>query len=423
MSCLLFWCCRGRQSDSDTEDNTNQQLRKDGDKIKRKKMWRERMWKRQQKKEQTVDRERAEELQAAQQPAAGEKGSDVPHLPAGLGSGILENISAETPEKMRTPLHDDFQSTEVVPVTSRDLTDYLQDQIEAEAKAEAIKLLDEEEAHNNQPLGDKMLEMMVMNGEAQVIKDLVLTDLQDLQNDNLKDMNSADTEAEAIKQQMQIHGDEPGTPNDQPLGNVEKKSDAEPDWMLDYEPIKSWADFIEENEETIEDIAEIEAWKNDLPVNHQEDENTERETSGMSERITYEGHQEERKSEADEEENVIRISEHRGIRVGAVGSGNSAARKWHVLACATKRPVVPIGYWYSPVAPASQKQRVPLKTGTFQQLLSDTSHLLRPMTAGIGSPSPFLHSLWGSGGEACSAAELNGLCVFCPPQSYSPQLP
>ncbi|KAL7828072.1 hypothetical protein AOLI_G00312240 [Acnodon oligacanthus] len=281
-------------------------------------MWRERIWKRQQKKEHTVDRERAEELQAAQQPAAGEKGSDVPHLPAGLGSGILENISAETPEKMRTPLHEDFQSTEVVPETSRDLTDYLQNQIEAEAKAEAIKLLDEEEAHNNQPLGDKMLEMMVMNGEAQVIKDLVLTDLQDLQNDNLKDMNSADTEAEAIKQQMQIHGDEPGTPNDQPLGNVEKKSDAEPDWMLDYEPIKSWADFIEENEETIDDIAEIEAWKNDLPVNHQEDENTERETSGMSERITYEGHQEERKSEADEEENVIRISEHRGIRVGAV---------------------------------------------------------------------------------------------------------
>ncbi|KAL7828073.1 hypothetical protein AOLI_G00312250 [Acnodon oligacanthus] len=283
MSCLLFWCCRGRQSDSDTEDNTNQQLRKDGDKIKRKKTWRERMWKRQQKKEQTVDRERAEELQAAQQPAAGEKGSDVPHLPAGLGSGSLENISAGTPEKMRTPLHEDFQSTEVVPETSRDLTDYLQDQIEAEAKAEAIKLLDEEEAHNNQPLGDKMLEMMAMNGEAQVIKDLVLSDLQDLQNDNLKDMNSADTEAEAIKQQMQIHGDEPGTPNDQPLGNVEKKSDAEPDWMLDYEPIKSWADFIEENEETIDNIAEIEAWKNDLPVNHQEEENTKRETKDVAE--------------------------------------------------------------------------------------------------------------------------------------------
>ncbi|KAL7828065.1 hypothetical protein AOLI_G00312170 [Acnodon oligacanthus] len=256
MSCLLFWCCRGRQSDSDTENNTNQQLRKDGDKIKRKKMWRERMWKRQQKKEQTVDRERAEELQAAQQPAAGEKGSDVPHLPAGLGSGSLENISAGTPEKMKTPLHEDFQSSEDIPETSRDPTENVQDQIEAEAEAEAPKLLDVEEAHNNQPLGDKMIEMMATKGEAQLTNDLVLTDLQDLQTKNLRDMNSADTEVEAIKQQKQIDGDEPVTPNDQPLGNVEKKSDAEPDWMLHYEPIKSWADFMEETEETIDDIAD-----------------------------------------------------------------------------------------------------------------------------------------------------------------------
>ncbi|KAL7855943.1 hypothetical protein AOLI_G00195470 [Acnodon oligacanthus] len=310
MSCLLFWCCRGRRTNSDLEDNANEQPSRHGDKIKRKKTWRERTRKGQQKKEKTVDMEKAEELQAAQQPAAGEKGSDVSRLPAGLGSGSLENVSAGTSEKMRTPLHEDFQSTEDSPETSRDLTEHLQDQIEAEAEAEAIKPLDEEEADNNQPLGAEMLEMMATKGEAQVIKDLVLTDHQDPQTENLRDMNSADTEAEAIKQ---IDGDEPGTPNDQPL---EKKSDAEPDWMSEYEPIKSWADFMEEAEETIDDI---EAWKNDLPViEAKTDEgNTKRDTCGTSQETTYKGHQEEKKSEA-VEQNITRMSGDRGIRVGAV---------------------------------------------------------------------------------------------------------
>ncbi|KAL7838654.1 hypothetical protein AOLI_G00270580 [Acnodon oligacanthus] len=135
-------------------------------------------------------------------------------------------------EKVRTALREEFQSTEDSPETSRDLTENLQDQIEAEAEAEAIKLLDEEEADNNQPLGDEMLEMMAIKGEAQVIKDVVLTDLQDLRTENLRDINFADTEAEAIKPQIEIDGDDPGTPNDQPL-------DAETDWMIDYEPIKS----------------------------------------------------------------------------------------------------------------------------------------------------------------------------------------
>ncbi|KAL7838602.1 hypothetical protein AOLI_G00270060 [Acnodon oligacanthus] len=135
-------------------------------------------------------------------------------------------------EKVRTALREEFQSTEDSPETSRDLTENLQDQIEAEAEAEAVKLLDEEEADNNHPLGDEMLEMMAMKGEAQVIKDLVLTDLQDLPTENLRDINFADTEDEAIKPQMQIDGDDPGTPNDQPL-------DAETDWLIDYEPIKN----------------------------------------------------------------------------------------------------------------------------------------------------------------------------------------
>ncbi|KAL6461039.1 hypothetical protein MHYP_G00310050, partial [Metynnis hypsauchen] len=435
MSCLLFWCCRGRQSDSDTETNANEeQLRTDGVKIKRKKKWRVRKRKGQQKKETTVDVERAEEIQAAQQPAAGEEGSDVPHLPAGTVSGRLGKISAGTPEKMGTPLNEEFQSTKDIPETSSHLTENLLDQIEAEAEAEAvIPLMSadlDEEADNNQPLektdqtmstkaevieelmeallqdviahsaalereklkimaaeaeaeviqelmniyldeteervekhlagdemfealtkaedeadeepmllfvnhmeaeslgcevmsmadteaeastdripsqvdendtstdqrlaGDEMPELMATEGEAQVIKDLVLTDLQDRKTEDLV-MNSADTEAEAIKPE-QIHGDETDTANEQLLGcevmsaadteaeastdsvkthvesndttndhllDVEEKSDAEPDWMFDYEPIKSWADFMEETEGTID---QSEALKNDPPV-------------------------------------------------------------------------------------------------------------------------------------------------------------
>ncbi|KAL6461034.1 hypothetical protein MHYP_G00310000 [Metynnis hypsauchen] len=138
-----------------------------------------------------------------------------------------------------------------------------------------------------------MPELMATEGEAQIIKDLVLTDLQDRKTEDLV-MNSADTEAEAIKPE-QIHGDETDTANEQLLGcevmsaadteaeastdsvkthmesndttndhllDVEEKSDAEPDWMFDYEPIKSWADFMEETEGTID---QSEALKNDPP--------------------------------------------------------------------------------------------------------------------------------------------------------------
>ncbi|KAL6460130.1 hypothetical protein MHYP_G00318890 [Metynnis hypsauchen] len=396
MSCFLFWCCRGPQSDSDTEHNANEQLRRDGDKIKRKKKWRARKTKGQQKKEETVDAERAEEVQAAQQPAAGEKGNNVPYLPAGSS---LENISTVTPEKMRTLLHGDSQSIEDIPETSRDLTENLQDQTEAETEAEAIKLLDDEEADNNQPLeneklkkmaaeaeaefiqeimsiyldeteetvekhleneklmtaeaeatdqltsihldetedtiekhlgyevlsvadtkaeastdsieshldendtptdqplGDEMTEVKATEGAAQVIKDLVHTDLQDTYTESLV-VNSVDTEAEAIRQQMQIDGDQTETPNDQPL-DAEKKSDAETDWLFNYEPIKSWADYMEEIEDTIDDaVAEIEAWKIDFPVNEdktdQQEVNIKRGTCRNSQGTAYKGHKEER---------------------------------------------------------------------------------------------------------------------------------
>ncbi|KAL7838613.1 hypothetical protein AOLI_G00270170 [Acnodon oligacanthus] len=155
----------------------------------------------------------------------------IEHLGVIDSSAHEERVGELEGEKVRTALREEFQSTEDSPETSRDLTENLQDQIEAEAEAEAIKLLDEEEADNNQPLGDEMLEMMAIKGEAQVIKDVVLTDLQDLRTENLRDINFADTEAEAIKPQVQIDGDDPGTPNHQPL-------DAETDWMIDYEPIK-----------------------------------------------------------------------------------------------------------------------------------------------------------------------------------------
>ena len=68
--------------------------------------------------------------------------------------------------------------------------------------------------------------------------------------------------------------------------------------------------------------ADIEGWKNDFPVNEartdQQERNTRRECR-KSQGITYKRHQEQRKSEADEEENVTRTSGDRGIRVGAVG--------------------------------------------------------------------------------------------------------
>ena len=69
-------------------------------------------------------------------------------------------------------------------------------------------------------------------------------------------------------------------------------------------------------------LAEIEAWKNYFPVNEaktdQKERNTRRETCRKSQGITYKRHQEQRKSEADKEQNVTRTSGNRGIQVGAV---------------------------------------------------------------------------------------------------------
>ncbi|KAL7831403.1 hypothetical protein SRHO_G00309060 [Serrasalmus rhombeus] len=332
MSCLLFWCCRGRQSDSDGETNANEeQLRRDGVLIKRKKKWRARKRKRQQEKQLAVDVGRAEELQVAPQPAAGEEGSDGPHLPAGTVCGSLERISAGSPEKMESPLLEDFHSTKAIPEASNDPAGNLLDQIEAEAEAEAIKALMstdlDEEADNNQPLEnqttsseaeaiEQLMEALLQEveahsaalnseklkktaaeaeaqviqdlmdtyldqteepveehlptpvtteGEAQVIKDLVLTDLQDTETDRLV-RNSADPEDEASTNSMPAHMEERDTPNDHLL-DVEEEADAESDWLSDYEPIKSWADFIEETEGSVDQSAETEELMNDVPAN------------------------------------------------------------------------------------------------------------------------------------------------------------
>ncbi|KAL7839594.1 hypothetical protein SRHO_G00262520 [Serrasalmus rhombeus] len=171
---------------------------------------------------------------------------------------------------MEPPLHKDFHSTKDIPEASNDLAGILPDQIKAEA--EAIKPLMsadlDEEADNNQPL---------------------------------------DTEEEASTDSMTAHMEENDTPNDHLL-DVEEKSDAESDWMLDYEPIKSWADFMEETEGTIDQSAEIEELKNDVPVNKVKADEQERNTN----RETCE------KIEADQEENSTRTSGDRGIQVGAV---------------------------------------------------------------------------------------------------------
>ncbi|KAL7863520.1 hypothetical protein SRHO_G00125040 [Serrasalmus rhombeus] len=203
MSCLLFSCCRGRPSDSDTENEANEgEVKKDRGKIKRKKMWRTRKMKGQQKK-RTKDVERAEESQARQQPAAGEKQSDVPHVPAGLGSGSLESISSVISSV--TPQHDDLK-------------------IEAEAEHEAVKPLmcpdlDENDADNNQPLGDETTEALLTEAEVEAVKDLMLLFIDKIEADLLGSevINVTDTEPEAPTLSMQTCLDEVDTPHDHPL--------------------------------------------------------------------------------------------------------------------------------------------------------------------------------------------------------------
>ncbi|KAL7879769.1 hypothetical protein SRHO_G00020230 [Serrasalmus rhombeus] len=224
----------------------------------------------QQKRTKTTDVERAEESQARQQPAAGEKESNAPHIPAGLESGSLETISSVMLEKLRTPLHEDLQ-------------------IEAEAEPKAIKPLmytdlDEKDADNNQTLGcevmnvtdtepeaptltmqtysdevdtsndhpleEEMFEVMDTDDhldteieyleqetteatltEVEAIKELMLLFIEKIEAESLgcDVMSSADTEAEASTHNMQTHLDETDPSNDQLL-DVEKKSDGKAVW-------------------------------------------------------------------------------------------------------------------------------------------------------------------------------------------------
>ncbi|KAL6490981.1 hypothetical protein MHYP_G00013260 [Metynnis hypsauchen] len=258
MSCLWFWCCRGQQSDSDTENKANEEL-KNGGKIKKKKKWRTRKGKEQQKKEKTMDEEKAENSQASQQPAAGQEESEAPLVPAGLVSGSLENISAVILEKTGTPLHEEVQTSEDVPETSSDLKDTSLDHIEAEAEAKAITTLmctdPEEQEQNIQPLenveltmttaeaeakaieqlmniyldqtkdnmeqhlGDEMFEVTLTEAEveAEVEGQLMLLFIDQIEAESLGSevMNVTETEPEALN--METYLDEVDTPNDHPL--------------------------------------------------------------------------------------------------------------------------------------------------------------------------------------------------------------
>ncbi|KAL7834314.1 hypothetical protein SRHO_G00285610 [Serrasalmus rhombeus] len=88
-------------------------------------------------------------------------------------------------------------------------------------------------------------------------------------------MSAAKTEAEASGLNMQTHLNEPVTPNDHLLGNyVEIPTDPE--------PIKSWAEIIDETEGTTNQSAEIKTLKRDFPGNeakpNQQKRKTRRET-------------------------------------------------------------------------------------------------------------------------------------------------
>ncbi|KAL6464682.1 hypothetical protein MHYP_G00269990 [Metynnis hypsauchen] len=263
MSCLWFWCCRGQQSDSDTENKENDKQLKNGGKIKKKKKWRTSKSKEQQNKEKTMDVEQAENSQASQQPA-GEKDSEAPLVPAGLVSGSLENISAVIMEKTGAPLHEDFQTSEDIPEASSDLRDTSLDQIEAEAEAEAITALTctdpEEQKENNQPLenvelkmttaeaeaeaieqlmnicldqtedsmeqhlaGDEVFEATLTEAEVEAVKQLMLLFIDQIEAESLGSeiVNVTDTEPEAPTLNMETYLDDMDTPNDRPLAEEE----------------------------------------------------------------------------------------------------------------------------------------------------------------------------------------------------------
>ncbi|KAL7871913.1 hypothetical protein SRHO_G00068960 [Serrasalmus rhombeus] len=309
MSYLWFWCCRGQQSDSDTENKAHDEQLKSAGKIKKKKKWRTRQRKEQQKKEKTKEVQRAEESQASPQPAEGEKESEAPHIPAGYVSGSLDNISAVIPENTGTPLYEDFLTSEDIPEASSNLRETSLVQIEAEAKAKDITPLvctdpEEQEADNNQALGDEMFEAILTEAEVDAVKQLMLLFVDKIEAESLggEVMNATDTEPEAPTLNMQSYLDEVDTPNDHPLEDemfeaalteaeveavkqlmlhfvdkieaesldVEKifnnlnnlteiqldetavKQALGKEVMTDSEPIKSWADFIDETGGTVD---------------------------------------------------------------------------------------------------------------------------------------------------------------------------
>ncbi|KAL7872467.1 hypothetical protein SRHO_G00074500 [Serrasalmus rhombeus] len=242
MSCLLFWCCGGRTSDSDMENEANAgEVKKDGGKIKRKNMWRTRKMKGLQKKAKTKDVERAEESQARQQPAAGEKQSDAPHVPAGLGSGSLDPLSSVMLENISSPLHDDLQieaeaeyealkplmcpaPDEKDADSNQPLENERLEKAAAEAEAEAIQELmnihlDETEETVEKHLGDETTEPTLTEAEVEAVKDLMLLFIDKIEADLLgrEVMNVIDTEPEAPTLTMQTYLDEVDTPNDHPL--------------------------------------------------------------------------------------------------------------------------------------------------------------------------------------------------------------
>ncbi|KAL7872458.1 hypothetical protein SRHO_G00074410 [Serrasalmus rhombeus] len=244
MSCLLFWCCGGRTSDSDTENEANAgEVKKDGGKIKRKNMWRTRKMKGLQKKSKTKDVERAEESQARQQPAAGEKQSDAPHIPAGLGSGSLDPLSSVMLENISSPLHDDLQ-------------------IEAEAEYEAIKPLmcpapDEKDADSNQHLENERLEKAAAEAEAEAIQELMNIHLDETEEtvekhlgDETTEPTLTEAEYEAIKPLMCPAPDEKDADSNQHLENERlEKAAAE----AEAEAIQELMNIhLDETEETVE---------------------------------------------------------------------------------------------------------------------------------------------------------------------------
>ncbi|KAL6455130.1 hypothetical protein MHYP_G00364370 [Metynnis hypsauchen] len=124
----------------------------------------------------------------------------------------------------------------------------------AEAEAEVIQELMNIYLDETEERVEKHLDT-----EAEAIKpEQIHGDETDTANEQLlgcEVMSAADTEAEASTDSVKIHMESNDTTNDHLL-DVEEKSDDEPDWMFDYEPIKSWADFMEETEGTIDQSGE-----------------------------------------------------------------------------------------------------------------------------------------------------------------------